>query len=139
MTKYILSAPGDQETTIEAKDLNDAANQALRFIDRYGLVEGPVYVYQEKATEPDTKVNIPYTNEPDPIYMFIYCASEHGSLSRRCKDDTAARKHAHILADAHGETCYISRYLGQMTGEGSRVKSIGQVEPRIPANFGMKR
>jgi len=132
MPKFILSAPGDQETTVEAIDLNDAANQAVRFIDRYGIVEMPVYVYDEKGTEPLTKVSRPNLRDPDPIYMFIYCASEHGSLARHCADDTAARKHAHILADAHGETCYISRYQGQTTGEGSRVYSVGQVEPRIP-------
>jgi hypothetical protein len=130
MTKFTLSGPGGQETKVEAVDLDDACLIARRFGLRYGIL-GEVDVYEEKCVMPAETIQI---KDDRPIYMFIYCASEQGSLSRRCDDDTAARKHAHILADAHGETCHIARYTSQKVGEGAKAYSIGAVEPRIPKN-----
>jgi hypothetical protein len=130
MPNYTLSGPGGQETAIEAKNLDDAGEAAQRFAARYGIL-GEIDIYQEgEGFEPVMR----WLNNADerPIYHFIYCASEQGSLARRCDDDTAARKHAHILADAHGESCHIARYTGQTTGEGALLCSIGRVEPRIP-------
>jgi hypothetical protein len=129
MPKYTLSGPGGQDTNVEATDLDDAALMARRFGQRYGIIGG-VQIYDDSQTEPLMEQR----RAPDkrPIYMFIYCASEHGSLYRHCDDDTAARKHAHILADAHGESCHIFRALGQDPTD--QYTPVGRVEPRIPKN-----
>jgi len=128
MPKFTLSGPGGQETMVEALDLVDACMMARRFALRYGILD-EVDVYEAKCVSPAETIQI---KDDRPIYHFVYCAAEQGALSRRCDDDTAARKHAHILADAHGETCHIARYTSQKVGEGAKVYSIGTVEPRIP-------
>jgi hypothetical protein len=129
MPKYTLSGPGGQDADIEAPNLFEAGEAAKRFAQRYGILD-EVDVYGEGQTEPLATLPI---EDDRPIYMFVYCAAEQGSLSRRCDDDNAARKHGHLLADGHGENCHVFRYKGQTVGEGSKLYSVGApIPPRIP-------
>ena len=135
MPKFILSGPGSQQTEVEAINLEDAYMMARRFKTRYGII-GDVDVYDDGCVAPAETIKDKHTKlgtglDDRPVYHFIYCASEQGSLTRRCDDDTAARKHAHILADAHGETCHVGVFARWPKDE---VTTVGTVEPRIPKN-----
>ena len=129
MPKYTLSGPGGQDADIEAKNLDEAKAAAKRFGLRYGILD-EVDVYGPKGVEPLATVPMP---DDQAIYFFIYCAAEHGSLSRMCESDAKARQHGHLLADGHGENCHVFRYQGRTVGEGSKLSPVGDpIPPRIP-------
>lgn len=123
--QYTLSAPGSQECVVHVPNVEAAKLCAHKFGAKYGVI-GAIDIYGPDPSEhrPIAEV-LPYPR--GYVYHFIYCASEHGSLMRYCKDHHEAQKVARALANAHGESCHWSVSYDQ----GEHVQAVGREEPTL--------
>lgn len=131
LPKFTLSGPGGQECVVYVPNMIGAAKAADVFRAKYGVI-GPIDIYQDDAGhEPVTTVSPGYDRRH--IYYFIYCASEQGSMARRCEDHKEAQEHARLLANAHGESCHyfwFPVWSAEYQNDG-RTQYLGREEPKL--------